>query len=329
MNIAIFSTKPFDKEYLNKHNTDHHVLNFFEDRLEPRSASLAKGMEVVCPFVNDCVSADVLKILKAGGTRLIALRSAGYNHVDIKAAHDLGIAVAYVPDYSPYAVAEHTVGLILALNRKIHRAINRVRESDFSLHGLLGFDIHGKTVGVIGTGHIGRVFCRIMLGFGTRVLAYDPVQDPEVSALGVEYTDLDTLFKESHIISLHCPLDQSDFHMIDAKAIVKMRKGVMLINTSRGKLVDTHAVIEALKTEQIGALGLDVYEEEGCLFFENHSDQILLDDMIARLLSFNNVIITGHQAFFTQEALDNIAETTLKNVTAFEKGEGEICLVES
>jgi D-lactate dehydrogenase len=259
--------------------------------------------------------------LAAGGTELLALRSAGFNHVDIAEAEKLGMTVLRVPAYSPYAVAEHTLGLILALNRKLHRAHNRVREGNFALDGLLGFDLHDKTVGVIGTGKIGRVVLEILSGFGCRLLAYDPYPHPEAEALGVQYVALDALFAESEIISLHCPLMPETYHIIDEAALDQMRDGVMIINTSRGALVDTVAVIEALKSGRVGYLGLDVYEEEDGLFFEDLSDRVIQDDVFSRLLTLPNVIITGHQGFFTENALRNIADTTLQNITTFERGE--------
>jgi len=278
----------------------------------------------VCVFVNDQLGAPVLAELARQGTRVIALRCAGFNNVDLAAARDLGITVVRVPAYSPYAVAEHTVGLMLTLNRKIHRAYARVREGNFALQGLLGFDLHGRTVGVVGTGQIGAIVARIMRGFGCEVLAYDPYRSPECEALGARYVELPELFRSSDIITLHCPLTPQTYHLINAEALEQMKDGVMLINTGRGALVDTQAVTEALKSGKIGYLGLDVYEEEAALFFEDRSDRVIQDDVFTRLLTFPNVIITGHQAFFTGEALTNIAETTLSNVTAFERGAGTL-----
>ena len=249
---------------------------------------------------------------------MIALRCAGYNNVDLNAATNHGLTIVRVPGYSPHSVAEHTVGLILALNRKLHRAYNRVREGNFSLEGLLGFDLHGKTTGVIGTGKIGTVVARILAGIGCRVLAVDPFPNEQCRALGVEYTEIDALFPRSDIVTLHCPLLPGNRHMIDAPALARMKPGVMLINTSRGALIDTPAVIEALKTGQVGYLGLDVYEEEEDIFFEDRSSFIINDDVFSRLLTFPNVIITGHQAFFTREALENIAQTTIENIVQFE-----------
>ena len=264
---------------------------------------------------------EVLKYLSEHGTRLVALRCAGFNNVDLFAAAELGITVVRVPSYSPEAVAEHTVALVLSLNRKVHRAYARVREGNFSLEGLLGFNLHDKTFGIIGTGKIGLALSKILKGFGCTVFAYDPYPDPECKSIGVIYTDPSKLFKESDIISLHCPLTPKTHHLIDSKALAKMKKGVMLINTSRGAVIDTKAVIGALKSGKIGYLGLDVYDEEGDLFFEDLSNEVIQDDVFARLLTFPNVLITGHQAFFTREALRAIAETTLSNITDFEKGE--------
>jgi D-lactate dehydrogenase len=323
MRVSVFSSKRYDVESLSAANAEHgHDLVFLDPLLSPTTARLAAGSEAVCAFVNDDLGAATLEVLAGNGVRLIALRSAGFNHVDLATAHRLGLTVARVPGYSPHAVAEHAVGLILSLNRKIHRAFNRVRENNFALTGLLGFDLAPRTVGVIGTGQIGSVFARIMLGFGCRVVAHDPSPDEGCRALGVEYADLPELWRTADIIALHCPLTAQTHHLVDADALAQMRDGVMLINTSRGGLVDTAAVIAALKTGKIGHLGLDVYEEEADLFFEDLSDRVVDDDVFARLLTFPNVLITGHQAFFTSEALENIARTTLTNVTAFERGTG-------
>jgi D-lactate dehydrogenase len=320
--VVVFSTKPHDLTSLEAANEDHgHELTFLEPRLTLETVALADGYPVVCPFVNDELGPPVLERLAKFGVGLLALRSAGFSHVDVAAAMDLGIAVARVPAYSPHAVAEHTVGLILALDRKLHRAYARVREGNFSLDGLLGFDLYARTVGVVGTGAIGRVFARIMLGFGCRVVAFDPVPNEETRALGVEYVELQMLFRSSDIVSLHAPLTPATHHLVDDRALGAMKPGVMLINTSRGGLIDTSAVIEGLKSERIGALGLDVYEEEAGLFFEDLSWRIIQDDVLARLLTFPNVLVTAHQAFFTKEALRNIAETTLENITAFERGQ--------
>lgn len=325
MRIAVFSTKPYDREALDAANARHsHELVYFEPRLTPVTVALARSFDAVCPFVNDQLSAEVIQALADGGVRLLALRSAGFNHVDLRAADACGVTVTRVPAYSPYAVAEHATGLILTLNRRLHRAYARVREGNFSLNGLLGFDLHGKTIGVVGTGNIGRIFCQIMIGFECRVVAFDPYPSDEARGLGVEYVELNELFASSDIIALHLPLTPQTRHLIDAAAVRRMKQGVMLINTSRGGLVDTRAVIEGLKSGRIGSLGLDVYEEEEDLFFEDLSGTVIQDDVFARLLTFPNVLITGHQGFFTREALANIAETTLANATAFETGEGKL-----
>jgi len=322
MRIAVFSTKPYDEHYLSSANADHgHDLVFLEPRLVARTVALAEGSEAVCAFVNDVLDREVLTGLAERGIRVVALRSAGFNHVDLHAAADLALTVVRVPAYSPHAVAEHAAGLILALNRKIHRAYMRVREGNFALTGLLGFDLHGKTVGVVGTGAIGTVFARIMTGFGCRILAHDPHPKAACADIGVTYVPLPELFASSVIVALHCPMTPETHHIIDGEALAQMRDGVMLINTSRGALVDTAAAIEALKSGRIGALGLDVYEEEQHLFFEDLSDRVITDDVFSRLLTFPNVLITGHQAFFTTEALEHIAHTTLANVTAIERGE--------
>ena len=324
MKIAMFSTKSYDKTTFERANRAHgHEITFLEPRLLPETAPLAAGHGAVCAFVNDELSAEVLRSLKEHGVELLALRSAGFNHLDLEAADELGFTVARVPAYSPHAVAEHAVALILGLNRKVFRAYNRVREGNFSLEGLLGFDLHGRTVGVIGTGRIGQIFAGIMRGFGCEVLGYDPYPDRDAETV-LAYVSLDELFARSHVISLHCPLTPETRDLIDAEAISRMRDGVMLINTSRGRLVDTSAVIDGLKSGRIGHLGLDVYEEEEALFFQDLSGQVIQDDVFSRLLTFPNVLVTGHQGFFTQEAVINIAETTLANVTAFATGEGTL-----
>jgi len=322
MRVILFSSRQYDCDTFSEANSSFgYELHFQESHLDAETAVLAGGFEVVCPFVNDSVDAAVLERLHKGGTRLIALRSAGFNHVDLAAAQRLGIAIVRVPAYSPHAVAEHAVGLILALNRRLPRAAARTREGDFSLHGLLGFDLHGKTVGVVGTGMIGRVFGRIMAGFGMQVLAYDPgTPADDLLALGARYVPLDTLLAEADIVSLHCPLVPATYHLIDEAALAKMKRGAMLINTGRGGLVESNALIGALKSAQLGNLGLDVYEEEGGLFFEDHSNLPLQDDVLARLLMFPNVIVTAHQAFFTREAMNEIAHTTLGNVAAWQSG---------
>jgi D-lactate dehydrogenase len=321
MKVAVFSTKAYDRQFLSAANSPtQHELVFFEPRLNRDTAILAAGFPAVCVFVHDQVDAPTLEILASRGTRLIVLRCAGFNNVDLQVAADLGITVVRVPAYSPYGVAEHAVGLILSLNRKIHRAYNRVREGNFSLDGLLGFNLHQRTVGIIGTGKIGLILGQIMKGFGCQLLAYDVYPNPELEALGGKYVELPELFANSDIISLHCPLTPETHHLIDAKAIEQIKSGVMLINTSRGALIDTQAVIEGLKSGKIGYLGVDVYEQESELFFEDLSGEIIQDDIFQRLTTFPNVLITGHQAFFTAEALHNIAETTFANITDVEQG---------
>jgi D-lactate dehydrogenase len=321
MRIILFSNQTYDRDSFLAANHGHGFeLHFQQTQLRLDTVALAMGFEVVCPFVNDDLSRPVLEHLAAGGTKLIALRSAGYNHVDLAAAHALGLAVVRVPAYSPHAVAEHGVGLVLALCRHLHRAYNRTREGDFSLHGLTGFDLHGRTVGVIGSGQIGEVFARIMSGFGCHILAYDPYPNRAIEALGGRFVELDELLAQSDIISLHCPLNEATRHLINADSLERMKRGAMLINTGRGALVDTPALIEALKSGQLGYLGLDVYEEEADIFFADRSDQPLQDDVLARLLTFPNVIITAHQAFLTREALAGIAQTTLANIAAWRAG---------
>ncbi|HZR45930.1 MAG TPA: 2-hydroxyacid dehydrogenase [Candidatus Manganitrophaceae bacterium] len=325
MRVAFFSTKPYDRiSFEAAGRGGRHELVFLEPHLNRETAVLAAGFPAVCAFVNDQLGRPVLEALARQGTRLIALRSAGFNHIDLIAARDLGLAVVRVPAYSPHAVAEHTAALILSLNRKIHRAYARVREGNFALDGLLGFDLNGKTVGIVGTGKIGRVVAKIMNGFGCRLLAYDPFPNEECKRLGVRYTGPAELYAASDIITLHCPLTPKSHHLIDAGALEEMKNGVMLINTGRGALVDTQAVIAGLKSGRIGMLGLDVYEEEADLFFEDLSNQVIQDDLFSRLLTFPNVLITGHQAFFTREALERIAETTLNNLSEFEQGRSPV-----
>jgi len=321
VNTAIFSAKKYDREFLNAANGARHELRFFEPHLNEETVSLAAGFEAVCVFVNDQMNAAVIATLESLGVRLIALRCAGYNNVDLSAAKKHGITVVRVPAYSPYAVAEHTIALMLALNRKLHRAYNRVREGNFALDGLVGFDMHGKIVGVIGTGQIGTVVAQILTGFGCPILAFDPFPNATCRSLGVRYVELNQLFAESDIITVHCPLTPENKHLINGQALEKMKNGVMLINTSRGALLDTIVITEGLKSGRIGYLGLDVYEEEEDIFFEDRSGLILSDDVFARLLTFPNVIITGHQAFFTREALLNIAATTIDNITKFENNQ--------
>jgi D-lactate dehydrogenase len=323
--VAVFSTKPHDRRSLEVANERHgHELVFLEPRLGPETARLAAGFPAVCAFVNDRLDRETLAELAAGGTRLIALRSAGFNHVDLEAAEELGMTVARVPAYSPEAVAEHAVALILTLNRRTHRAYARVREGNFSLEGLMGFDLHGRTVGIVGTGRIGTVFARIMVGFGCRLLAVDPRPNDECRGLGVEYVALDRLLEESDIIALHAPLTPETHHLIGDRALARMRPGTMLINTSRGGLIDTPALIRGLKDGTIGSVGLDVYEEEADLFFQDLSERVIQDDVFARLLTFPRVLVTAHQAFFTEEAVRQIAETTLQNITSFDAGKGPL-----
>lgn len=322
MKVALFSVNDFEKPFLLKANEQYqHDLHFFDSRLTKQTACLAADFPAVSCFVMDELNETVLTLLAKGNTKTLALRSAGFNHVDIQAAKKLGLSVTRVPAYSPNAVAEFAVGLILALNRKIHRAYARVREQNFSLSGLMGFDVKNKTIGIIGTGKIGTVFARIMYGFGCKILASDIVQNDTCKKLGVSYVDLETLYSQADIISLHCSLTNDTRHLINAAALSKMKTGVMLINTGRGALIDTQAIIQNLKNGKMGYLGIDVYEEEENLFFHNLSESIIQDDVFARLLTFPNVIVTGHQAFFTEEALTNIARSTLDNLAAFEKGE--------
>jgi len=321
MKVTVFSTHKFDQPALEEANRGAHELNFLEVRLNTDTVALARGADAVALFTMDHASAPVLEALHSYGIRFIALRSAGFNHVDLAKAAELGMKVARVPAYSPYAIAEHSAALMLALNRKLTRAHNRVRDMNFSLNGLTGFDMNGKTAGVVGTGKIGAVLVRILHGFGCRLLGYDTREDAAlVEKFGLQYVDIKTLCTKADIISLHIPLSPGTKHLIDHKLISGMKKGVMLINTSRGGLVDTKAVIEGLKTGQVGYFGMDVYEEEEGLFFEDHSDDIVLDDVIARLMTFNNVLITSHQAFLTDTALRNIAETTIINLDAFASG---------
>ncbi|WP_081942218.1 2-hydroxyacid dehydrogenase [Spirochaeta lutea] len=319
MNVAVFSTKNWVRDAFDRINlTKGLSLTFLEPRLTYDTAALAQGHDAVCIFVNDQADSRVLDRLHSLGVKLIALRCAGFNNVDLKRASELGMGVVRVPAYSPYAVAEHTLGLALSLNRKFHKAYSRVRDGNFALDGLLGFDIHGKTIGIIGTGKIGQIFAQLMTGFGGRILAYDRFPNPELEKKGLlEYVDLGTLYGESDIISLHCPLNHETYHIINEYAINSMKPGVMILNTSRGPLIDSNAVINGLKSGRVGYLGLDVYEEEGDLFFEDLSNQVIQDDTFVRLQTFPNVLITGHQAFFTREAVDNIAQTTLENICEY------------
>ncbi len=315
MRIAVFSAQPYDKQFLEQENSQHgYELSYFDQQLNEANAELCKGFDAVCAFVNDDLSAPVLNRLKAHRVQFIAMRCAGFNNVDLVAAKSLELPVVRVPAYSPEAVAEHTLALILTLNRKTHRAYNRVRESNFTLNGLLGFNLHGKTVGLIGTGQIGLATARILNGFGCKLIAYDPYPNPEYVSLGGHYVELEQLYSRSDIITLHCPLNEGSYHLIDETSISLMKEGVMIINTSRGGLVDTKALIAGLKNRKIQALGLDVYEQESQLFFHDHSGKIIDDELFERLQSFPNVLITGHQGFFTEEALTQIAAITLNNL---------------
>lgn len=321
MKIAVFSATRYDREFLDAANAaEGHQLHYFDVALGPDSAVLAAGFDGVCIFVNDVANAAVLEILQRGGTKLVALRCTGFNNVDLAATARLGIKVVRVVDYSPYSVAEHAVALLLAINRKIHRAYNRTRDSNFSLEGLMGFDLHGKTVAVVGTGKIGRVFTKIMIGFGCNVIGYDKFPSPEFEALGARYAEPGEIGRSADIISLHCPLTPETHHIVNTETLGRLKRGALLVNTSRGGLVDTEAVIEALKSGQLGGLALDVYEQEAGLFFRDLSGTIITDDVLQRLISFPNVIVTGHQAFFTQEAITTISETTLHSATEFSTG---------
>lgn len=316
MKVLVYSCRKDERIFLTAaFEQQNHSLQFEEGHLNPLTARLAEDFDAVAVFVNDQVNAEVLATLAELKVKAVALRCAGYNNVDLAAAKSKNIAVVRVPAYSPYAVAEHSLAMLLALNRHIHKAYNRVRDGNFSLDGLMGQDIHGKTFGVIGTGTIGEAFCRVMTGFGCQIIASDPYPSDSVKALGVEYVDLQTLYAQSDFISLHCPLTPETHHLIDEASLGLMKQGVVLINTSRGGLVDTGAVIQALKSEKLGGLALDVYEEEGDLFFQDLSNSVIADDELMRLTTFPNVIITGHQAFLTKEAVSNIASTTAQNLT--------------
>ncbi|MCG8348732.1 MAG: 2-hydroxyacid dehydrogenase [Chloroflexales bacterium] len=322
MRIAVFSAKPYDETFLAAANQPYGFdVTFFEPRLTRETVSLANGFETVCVFVNDQLHAATIESLAQLGVRLIALRCSGFNNVDLISAQRHNITVVRVPAYSPHAVAEHTLALILTLNRKIHRAHARVREGNFSLDGLLGFDLYKQTVGIIGTGKIGIEAARIMRGFGCQVLAYDVFPNQECEQLGVRYVDISELLGTADIVTLHCPLTPKTHHLINAATLEQMKTGVMLINTSRGALIDTRAVIQGLMSGKIAYLGLDVYEEEETLFFEDLSAEVIRDDVFARLLTFPNVLITGHQGFFTRDALQNIAETTMTNIATFARGQ--------
>ena len=322
MKIAVFSAKRYDREFLSAANAGAgHHLRYFDAPLDLESVALAAGHDAVCIFVNDTADAPVIEALASGGTRLVALRCTGFNNVDMQAAAQFGIKVVRVVTYSPYSVAEHAVALLQAINRKIHRAYNRTRDSNFSLDGLMGFDLHGKTVAVVGTGKIGRVFARIMLGFGCEVLGYDKYPSPEFEALGARYAKPGEIGATADIISLHCPLTPETHHIVNRVTLARTKRGALLINTSRGGLIDTEATIEALKSGQLGGLAIDVYEQEADLFFRDLSSTVISDDVFQRLLSFPNVIVTGHQAFFTEEAISTICETTINSVTEFANGQ--------
>ena len=326
MRIAVFSTKPYDRRYLDAANAEldsPHELTYLEPRFSAETAKLAEGHDAACVFVNDDADRPALEALHQAGVRWVATRSAGYNHIDLDAAKELGIGVARVPAYAPEGVAEHAVALILALNRRIHRAYNRVREHNFALDGLMGFQMHGRTVGVVGTGKIGAAAARILHGFGCELLGHDVRESDELKRLGMRYVGLEELLAQSHIVTLHAPLTPDTHHLINADTLARTRHGAMLINTSRGGLVDTAAAIDALKTGRLGSLGLDVYEEEDAFFFEDLSASILQDDTFARLLTFPNVIITGHQAFFTEQAMEQIAAETIDNFTRFAAGDDD------
>jgi len=321
MKVAFFSSKSYDEEYFQKVNKNFgHELRFFETRLDGHTAQLAKDFDAVCAFVNDKLNADALNALKENNIQLLTLRCAGFNNVDLEAAKKNNITVLRVPAYSPEAVAEHALALILTLNRKTHKAYNRVREGNFSLERLTGFNISGKTIGVVGTGAIGKAFIKLLQGFGNTVKAFDPYPDDELKKNGIEYVSLEELLSKSDIVSLHCPLTPDTYRMINADTLKHVKEGAMLVNTSRGKLIDTEAVINSLRNKQLGSLAIDVYAEEEKLFFKDLSEIIIDDDTISRLITLPNVLITAHQAFLTREALEQIAETTLQNITDFENG---------
>ncbi|WP_294087453.1 2-hydroxyacid dehydrogenase [uncultured Actinobacillus sp.] len=320
MKVAVYSTKNYDRKHLEIANQKFGFeLEFFDFLLSEKTVKMAEGTDAVCIFVNDDGSRAVLEKLAKIGVKTIALRCAGFNNVDLDAAKELGLNVVRVPAYSPEAVAEHAVGLMLTLNRRIHKAYQRTRDANFSLEGLTGFNMHGKTAGIIGTGKIGIATMRILKGFGMELLAYDPFKNPLVEELGGQYVSLDELYARSHIISLHCPATPENYHLLNETAFNKMRDGVMIINTSRGALIDSQAAIEALKRQKIGALGMDVYENERELFFEDKSNDVITDDVFRRLSSCHNVLFTGHQAFLTEEALNNISDVTLSNILEIEQ----------
>lgn len=319
MKIAVFSTCNYDQQFLEKYNTGHE-LTFFQSALNQQNASLTKGFDALCLFVNDKVDEKVIAILEKNSIRLILLRCAGFNNIDLEAAAEAGIKILRVPAYSPEAVAEHAMAMILTLNRKTHKAYNRTREGNFSLEGLMGFNLHSSKVALIGTGNIGRAFYKILKGFGCKIMAYDPFPNKELVAEGLSYGSLEDTLANADIVSLHCPLADENHHMINSTTLKLFKKGAMLINTSRGGLLNTPEVIAALKSGQLGYLGIDVYEQESTLFFKDHSSTIIQDDLISRLMSFPNVLVTSHQGFFTEQAMQQIAEITFINADAFCSG---------
>ncbi|KDM93244.1 2-hydroxyacid dehydrogenase [Photobacterium galatheae] len=322
MKVAVFSAKKYDQISFNKSNQQFNLdLDFFDIQLNLQTVKLAHGYDAVCAFVNDDLSKPVIEALSLLGVRIIAMRCAGFDKVDLEAAKMFGVQVVRVPAYSPQAIAEHTIGLMLSLNRKIHRAYQRTRDANFSLDGLTGFNFYGKTVGVIGTGRIGIATMHILKGLGMNILAYDPFENPEALKLGATYTTLEDIYSKADVITLHCPMSKENYHMLNANSFGKMKDGVMIINTSRGELIHSKDAIEALKSQKIGALGVDVYENEKDLFFEDKSNDVIQDDVFRRLSSCHNVLFTGHQAFLTEEALANIADTTLSNLSQFAHGE--------
>lgn len=320
MKVAVFSTKSYDREYLDRFNNNRHELSYFETGLNANTTNLTLEYEAVCIFVNDKIDRETLEQLAKNGIKIIALRCAGFNNVDLLAAEDNGVQVVRVPAYSPHAVAEHAVALILTLSRKTHKAYNRIREGNFSLEKLIGFNLFEKTVGVVGTGQIGSIFCEHMLGFGCKVLAYDLHESDELKRKGVQFCSFDELVRQSHIISLNCPLTPETHHLIDRDVFSKIREGAMIINTGRGAVIKTSDAIEALRSGKLGYLGMDVYEQEENLFFRDLSESIIPDEQILQLITFPNVLITSHQGFFTHEALEEIATTTLQNLSDFEEG---------
>lgn len=321
MKVAVFSTKSYDQKSFNLVNQNYqHELVYFDFRLTQQVARMTEGFQAVCAFVNDDLSEPVLSILAKQGVKIIAMRCAGFDNVDLAAAERLGLQVVRVPSYSPEAIAEHTIGLMLSLNRRIHRAYQRTRDANFTLEGLTGFNFHGRTVGVIGTGKIGIATIRILKGLGMNVLAFDPFENPLAIELGATYAPLDDIYREADVITLHCPMTEANYHMLNTDAFNKMRDGVMIINTSRGGLLNSQDAIDALKGRKIGALGIDVYENEKDLFFQDKSNDVIEDDVFRRLSSCHNVLFTGHQAFLTEEALENIADTTLSNLQCYALG---------